>query len=128
MNVVVDANIAIAALDTSHRLHRPALRRCLGAGSVGILNLTRAEALIHPTRLGRFAAADAELDRLGFGTVTLDDAVADRARRLRADHGNHGFPLLDAVVVALGMERSIPVVTGDTKWPTIAEARIEVLR
>lgn len=128
MNVVVDANIVIAALDTNHRIHRPALRRCLGAGAVGILNLTRAEALIHPTRLGRFAEADAELDRLGFGTVTLDDVVADRARQLRAEHGNHGFPLVDAVVVALGMERSVPIVTGDTKWPSIAGARVEVLR
>lgn len=127
MTIVADANIAIAVLDPGHRIHRPALRHCLGAASVAILNITRAEALIQPTKTGRFAAADAELDRLGFQTVPLDDEVADRALRLRADHGNRNFPMVDAVVVALGMERSWPVVTGDGRWPAIDGANIALV-
>jgi hypothetical protein len=44
--------------------------------------------------------ADAELRRLGFVTEPLDNAVAERARQLRADHGNKSFPMVDAVVAA----------------------------
>jgi predicted nucleic acid-binding protein len=127
VTIVVDANVAIAVLDPADHHHEAAIRRCLEAGEVAILNLTRAEALIHPTRLGRFAVADAELERLGFVTHVLDHDVADRARQLRASYGNRNFPMVDAVVVAFGIERSWSVVTADQRWPRIAEATIEDL-
>lgn len=127
MRLVADANVAIAALDPAHRFHRVVIRRCLEADGVLILNLTRAEALIHPTRVGKFEAADRELGRLGFETVPLDSEVADRSRVLRATYVNKNFPLVDAVVVALGVELGSTVVTCDAKWPAISEAEIEVL-
>ena len=92
-----------------------------------MLNLTRAEALIRPTQLGLHEQAAREFDRLGLRSVVLDDVVADRGRQLRADFGRSGFPLIDAVVVALGMELDCPVVTSDAKWPTIPDSSIEVL-
>jgi len=74
-----------------------------------------------------FDAAGAELDRLEFVTHEVSNAVADRARMLRAAHDNRHFPLVDALVVAFGLERSWPIVTCDAKWPPVAEADIEVL-
>ena len=127
MTIVVDANVAIAVLDPDDAHHRAAIRRCVEAQRIAILNITRAEALIHPTRSGHFEAADIELTRLGFETHPLDDPVADRARMLRADHGNRSFPMVDAVVVAFGIEHGMPVVTADRRWPAIGAATIEVL-
>lgn len=127
MTIVVDATVAIAVLDSAHVRHEAALRRCLTAVSVRILNITRAEALIHPTRARKFDEANRQLSMLGFVTYALDDAVADRARRLRADFGNRNFPMVDAVVVAYGIEYGVPIVTADRKWPAVDAAEIELL-
>ena len=97
MTIVVDANVVIAVLNPNHLFHEAALERCLRDGQPLIQGITRAEALIHPTRSGQLDDADAELRRLGFTTEPLDNAVADRARQLRADHGNKNFPMVDAV-------------------------------
>ena len=127
MAIVIDANVAIAVLNPNHPFHRTALRAVISDDDVRLLNLTRAEALIRPTQLGRHLEASAEFDRLGLQTVSLDDAVADRARELRAEHGGKGFPLIDAVVVALGMELACTVVTCDARWPEISGAGVELL-
>jgi hypothetical protein len=60
-------------------------------------------------------------------TYELDNATADRARQLRAIYGNRHFPMVDAVVVAFGIERDWPTITSDEKWPTIASATIHTL-
>lgn len=127
MTVVVDANVAIAVLDSRHPVHRAAIRRCLTAGGVVILNVTRAEALVHPSRLQQLDEANTALDRLGFRTVTLDNDVADCARALRADYGNRNFRMDAALVVAVGVVYGYTIVTCDQKWPEIREADIEVL-
>lgn len=127
MTIVVDANVAIAVLDPSHVFHRVAIRRCVEEGDVAILNLTHAEALIHPTRLGRFDDAADELTRLGFFVLPIGNEVANRARLLRAEYGNRNFPMVDAIVVGLGMENDWPVVTCDAKWPAVGGVTVEVL-
>jgi len=127
MTIVVDANVAIAVLNPHHLSHEAALKRCPRDGKLLILGITRAEALIHATRSSQFENADAELRRLGFVTEPLDNAVADRARQLRADHGNKNFPMVDAVVAALGAERRLIVITCDTKWPAMEEVEVETL-
>lgn len=127
MTVVVDANVVIAVLNPSHPFHRAAIRRCLTADGVAILNVTRAEALIHPSRLQQLDQAIAVLDHLGFRTDPVTDDVADQARALRAAYGNRSFPMVDAVVVAAGVVHGYTIVTCDQKWPDIAEAEIEVL-
>jgi predicted nucleic acid-binding protein len=114
-------------VSTAGAFHGAALRRCIEADGVAILHITRAESLIHPTRAGKLAEADAALDALGFRTRTLDDAIADCARDLLATHGSRNFPMADAVVVAAGIERGWAVITCDSKWPTIADVTIEVL-
>ena len=127
MTIVVDANVAIAVLDSRHPFHRVAIRRCLTADGVVILNITRAEALVHPSRLQQLDEADEVLDQLGFRTEPLTNDVAGQARALRADYGNRSFPMVDAVVVAFGVVHRCPIVTCDQKWPEISEADIEVL-
>jgi predicted nucleic acid-binding protein len=127
VNIVADANVAIAVLNSADVHHEAAVRRCVEADEIAILNLTRAEALIHPTRVGQFEAADAELDRLGFVTYVLDDRTADRARQLRATYGNRNFPMVDAVAVAFAIERRFPIVTADRRWPDIAGVDVELL-
>ena len=127
MTIVIDANVAIAALNPNDAFHRAALREVLRHDDVRMLNLTRAEALLRPTQLGYHTEAAAEMDRLGLRSVVLDDATADRARELSAEHGRKGFPLIDAMVVALGVELACAVVTCDAKWPAVPEATIELL-
>ena len=127
MTIVVDANVAIAVLDSRHPFHRVAIRRCLTADGVVILNITRAEALVHPSRLQQLDEADEVLDQLGFRTEPLTNDVAGQARALRADYGNRSFPMVDAVVVAFGVVHRCPIVTCDQKWPEIREADVEVL-
>ncbi len=127
MTIVVDANVAIAVLDPAHAFHRAALRRCIEERDVAILNLTHAEALIHPTRLGRFDDAADELARLGFVIHPIGNEVANRSRLLWAEYGNRNFPMVDAIVVGLGAEFGWPVVTCDAKWPAIHGVTVEVL-
>ena len=127
MTVVVDANVAIAVLNSHHPFHRAAIRRCLTADGVVILNVTRAEALIHPSRLQQLDEANEVLDQLGFRTEPVTNDVADQARALRAAYGNRSFPMVDAVVVAAGVVYEYTIVTCDQKWPEISEADIEVL-
>jgi len=128
VTVVADANVAIAALNPRDAFHDQALRVCLEAGDVAVLNLTWAEALIHPTRLGQYDAAARELKRLGFRIEVVSHEFADKARELRAVYGNKNFPMVDAIVVAFGVATGWPVVTCDSKWPAMAEARIKNLR
>ena len=127
MTVVVDVNVAVAVLNPHDPFHRAAIRRCLTADGVVILNMTRAEALVHPSRLQQLDEADEVLDQLGFRTEPLTNDVADQARALHAAYGNRSFPLVDAVVVAFGVVHRCPIVTCDQKWPEISEADIEVL-
>jgi len=125
--IVVDANVAIAVLNTGDAFHRSALERCVRAREVSILNLTRAEALIHPTKAGVAERATAALEALDFVVRPVSDEVADQACLLRASYGNRNFPIIDAIVVAFGVIHDMTIVTADAKWPAIAEARIEVL-
>lgn len=127
MTIVIDANVAVAILSAADAFHHVALRRCIAAGDSLILNLTHAEALIHPTRVERLAECEAVLADIGVEVVVLDNAVASRATQLRATYGNRNFPMVDAAVVALGIERGCAVVTCDGKWPIIHEAVVEVL-
>ena len=127
MTIVVDANVAVAVLNPSDPFHSAAVHACVKAGEVEILNITQAEALIHPARAGKFFEAHRELERLGFLVRELTDDVARRACELRAEYGSRNFPMIDAVVVALGVRRGLTVVTCDAKWPTMTEIAIDLL-
>ena len=128
MTIVVDANVAVAVLNPADPFHAAAVHACVVAGDVEILNITQVEALIHPTRQGKFARAHAELSRLGFRAQELTDDVARRACELRAEYGNRNFPMVDAVVVAHGVRRGLMVVTCDAKWPSMSGVSVTLLR
>lgn len=125
--IVIDANVAIAVLNVDDPFHRRALQRCVRSREVSILNLTRAEALIHPTQAGVAEQASAALDALDVVVHPVSDDIADQARVLRAKYGNRNFPIVDAIVVAFGIVHDLTVVTADAKWPNVSEATIEVL-
>jgi predicted nucleic acid-binding protein len=127
VSVVVDANVAVAVLDAADPFHKVALDRCLREKKIHVLNVTWAEALVLPAKLKRFEEAGAVLVGVGFCVEVVSDEVADLACHLRAKYGNKNFPLLDALVVALGVHSGSSVVTCDAKWPQISEAKIELL-
>jgi len=126
--IVVDANVAIAVLNSNDPFHKSAVERCIRAREVSILNLTRAEALIHPTKAGVVEQAATALEALDFVTHPVSDDVADQARLLRAAYGNRNIPIIDAMVVAFGLVHDMTIVTADAKWPAIADVNLEVLR
>ena len=127
MTAVIHANVAVAVLRPTDAFHVVALRSCISNDRLTILNLTRAEALIYPTRSGQLVEANDFLDDLGLTTEVLSNEVADCARELRAQYGNRHFPMLDAIVVAYGLLHKCPIITCDAKWPTIDNADIVVL-
>lgn len=122
----VDANVLIGAVAADDLFHAAATALLAGGDSVA-LNITLAEALVRPHRDGKVAAARAVLDTLQVEIVPVTDEVADRASRLRASYGNRNFPMVDALVVAYGIEHAMEIVTADQKWPVIPEAAIRVL-
>ncbi|MDE0928620.1 MAG: PIN domain-containing protein [Acidimicrobiales bacterium] len=127
MSIVVDANVAIAVLNWDDPFHEAALSRCVREEKIQILNVTWAEVLVLPVRLGKEEQTRAALTELGFCVEPTSNEIAELACRLRAFHGNKNFPMLDALVVAFGMQTKCPVVTCDAKWPQIAESKREVL-
>jgi len=129
MNVeyVIDANIAIAVLNSDDLFHKQAMKFCLIENKVNILNVTKAEALIYPEKVGKIKQSEEIFKSLEIQTIPILDDIAMQACMLRAQYGNRKFPMIDALVVACGVVRNFNVVTTDTKWPTIKEADIHLL-
>lgn len=122
----VDANVLIAAISSDDLFHTAATALLAQGGGVA-LNITLADALVRPHRDAKGPEALAVLDTLQVQVVTITDDVADRASRLRASYGNRNFPMVDALVVAYGVENDVEIVTSDDTWPEIPEANIRVL-
>jgi predicted nucleic acid-binding protein len=125
--ICVDVNILIAAMDPHDLFHAAASAELVSHSDVVALNVTWAEALVHPHRIGRADEASELLVAYGVNTIEVTDPIAFTAARLRGTHGNRNFPMLDALVVAVGIEHNVRILTTDTKWPTIADADIHVL-
>lgn len=125
--ICVDANILVAALDSQDLFHEAASEAIVGHRKVIALNVTCAEALVHPYRVGRSDEARLILEEYGVETVAVTNAIAYKAADLRATHGNRNFPMLDALVVATGIESGASVVTTDSKWPSIPNVDIQLL-
>lgn len=125
--ICVDANVLIALVTERDLFHDAAAEAVFASGGAIALNVTIAEALVHPHSDHR---ADLVLELFAEARVTsvlVTDEVADRASRLRAEFGNRHFPMLDALVVAHALENGVQVVTADDKWPTIADADVRIL-
>lgn len=85
--IVLDASVLIAHLDGADPHHAKAQslleansEEPLGAGAI-----TLAETLVSPARAGRLADAEAALQRLGVGELSLGENAPSRLARLRAE-------------------------------------------
>ncbi|CAN5709291.1 hypothetical protein BH24ACT5_BH24ACT5_08660 [soil metagenome] len=125
--ICVDANVLIAALDSADLFHLVASEVLVGSENVVALNVTWAEALVHPDRVGQVDAARGLLTEYGIGIMEVANEVALTASALRAAYGNRNFPMLDALVVSAALHQKGQVITTDAKWPSIPDVDIRVL-
>jgi len=125
--ICVDANILIAALDSSDQLHRAVSEALVSHNDIVALNITWAEALVHPYRTGKADHAKRLLAEYGVGAVEATNTIAFRAAQLRSSYGTRNFPMLDALVIATGIETDSQVLTADAKWPEIDGVDVQLL-
>ena len=106
-----------------------AVRQRLARGLTSALKL--AEVLVKPLRSGRRELADNYRRFLGStrGVIVcpIEEAVCERAARLRAEHGWLRTP--DALQVATALEYDAELmVTNDDRWRRLREIQIVVLK
>lgn len=125
--ICVDANIVIALLSSADEWNDVAMSEFVRSDGFKVLTVTRAEAMVRTYRTGQVEVANQLLTEYEIETIDVSIDIADRAAALRAVHGNRHFPIVDALVVALGIETGLEVLTTDDKWPAIPDAKIRVL-
>jgi ribonuclease VapC len=62
---------------------------------------------------------DYQLDRLPLGIVSFDHNLAKLTATLKSQTKSHGISLADRACLALGLDRNLPVVTGDREWANL---------
>lgn len=65
---------------------------------------------------------DYQLARLPLTVVPFDGHLAKIAATLKSQTQSHGISLADRSCLALGMDRNLPVVTGDRDWAKLGLA------
>lgn len=85
--VVLDASVLIGHLDDNdvHHARAVGLLQAAGGRALGASEVTLAETLVAPARVGRLADAQAALSRLGVRELELGDDAPARLARMRAD-------------------------------------------
>jgi predicted nucleic acid-binding protein len=116
---VLDASVVIALLDARNAHHAAAVT-AIGQARRESLVLPAsayAEVLVDPWRRGQDAVAVVKrfVFDLGIHVEPLTADVAERAARLRADHGVLRLP--DALVLATADALAATVLTCDRAWP-----------
>ncbi len=130
--VVLDSSVLLGLLDPDDVHHTAAAqavrdRRTRGHTFV-VSAVVLAEVLVGAARRG---AAERQRRReqivWTFGSIrVVDEAVADRAAQLRAEHPSLRLP--DALVLAVGaVDEAAEILTCDQRWPRFA-SRVVVLR
>lgn len=117
--VVLDASVVIALLD-ARDAHHPAAVAAMGEARQETLVLPAsayAEILVDPWRRGQAAVAIVRrlVADLGIRVEPLTADVAERAARIRADHGS--LRLSDALVLATADALAATALTCDRAWP-----------
>lgn len=122
--IVIDASVAIAALQRSDA-HHEVVRRSLAEtidDQLVVAATTRTEVLVGPLRAGNDAALRSARSFLAETiTVPISEAIADAAAELRAAHPGLSVP--DAVVLAIGRRIAADQVwTCDARWRAVDSA------
>lgn len=126
MSVVLEATAAVALLDSGDDLHGAASRAIRGESAV-ILDVTRSELFGRLAHLGGPEHLMADMHRRGVRVKAMGNELALAALELRTAHPSKWFPVVDAAVVALAIQRGWRVLSAESRWPSIPGARIEVL-
>lgn len=129
--VVLDASVVLALFDPEDALHVSAVeavRRHRAAGAQFTLPASvLAEVLVGAARRGSDQLTSHRRQTVAaFGhPVSVDEAVAVAAAKLRADH--HALRLPDAFVLAVAtVTKADTVLTGDKRWASV-DSRVELI-
>ena len=119
--IVLDASVLIGHLDGSdaHHTRARALLGKTGPESLGASTITLAETLVAPARAGRLQEAQAALERLGVGELSLGEDAPARLARLRAESE---LKLPDCCVLLTAQEHRGAVASFDADLVRTAEA------
>lgn len=119
--IVLDASVLIAWLDASDAHHHDAVRLLEHQVSEGFATgpITRAEALVVPTRLDRGAEATARFARLELGDIPFGADAAERLAQLRV---TTGLRLPDCCVLLAAQDGDGQISTFDDRLGRAAEA------
>ena len=111
--IVLDASVLIGHLDASdpHHASAQALLEASGGEVLGASAITLAETLVSPARAGRLADAEAALQHLGVGELSLGENAPGRLAQLRAEVG---MKLPDCCVLLAAQEHAATVASFDS--------------
>jgi toxin FitB len=124
--IVLDASVLIAHLDGRDPHHERAgeVLAESGAEPLGASAITLAETLVAPGRARRLEEAQAALERLGVGELSLDESAPGRLAQLRAETG---LKLPDCCVLATAQSHAGSVASFDAGLVAAArKLRLEV--
>ena len=128
---VLDAGVIIGLLDRDDAHHAAALAAVRAArDDANLLVLPAsayAEVLVAPYRRDPDAVATVDnlLDELPVRVIPIDRRIANRAARVRAEHGTLRLP--DALVIGTAAELAADrLITTDRGWPSI-DLAIEII-
>ena len=119
--MILDANVLIALLDDQDLHHERAVDLVATAAQpLGVHEMTLAEALVLPARIGQEETAARAFADLGIRRVPTDDDFALTLARIRA---SSGLRMPDAVVLAAAERGRCPLATFDARLARAAATR-----
>ncbi len=123
--ILLDASVLIAHLDRRDAHHAAATKalREHADDDLRVPASAYAEVLVDPARRRRVEHAREQLRALDLRIEPIDEAIAERAARLRAAHRSLRLPdaLVLAAADALGADS---VLTADRRWRRFAGVRV----
>lgn len=111
--IVADASAVLAALK-NERFDKIEPERVVGC-TISAVNLCEVLTKLYDDGLTE-AQANAAIARLDLRVVAFDEGQAQAAAGLRRGTRQAGLSLADRCGLALGLARSLPVVTADRVW------------
>lgn len=121
--LILDASVLVGLLDSADAHHTEAVDTVEAADRAGETLLVPAsaysEALVAFARTNRISDAREAIIAMGISVVDLNQAIAERAAELRANHNRLRLP--DAIVLATARELHAPLLTYDDKLARTAK-------